>query len=72
MFSWLYKRARREALQQFTIELYNYNDKDACWDPIGSMDLHGMNHVIEFIAQGKLKQSSVLEAKHRFKKVKYK
>ncbi len=50
----LTRRSRRQALQQLVAELYTYNKKDVCWDPIGPIDRDGMTRVIEVIARGKL------------------
>lgn len=66
MISYLLRRARREACRQLVVELYRYNKRDVCWDPIGSIDRKGLDNTIETIAQGKLKERSVKEAKVLF------
>lgn len=66
MLSFLQRKARREACRQLMVELFQYNRKDACWDPIGSIDRNGLDATIESIAQGKLKERSVREAKEMF------
>lgn len=66
MISYFIRRARREACRQLIVELYRYNEKDVCWDPIGSIDRKGLNHTIETIARGTLKERSVREAEVLF------
>lgn len=68
MISSLLRRVRREACRQLVVELYRYNKRDDCWDPVGSVDRAGLNGTIESIAQGKLKESSVEEAKYLFRR----
>jgi len=66
MISRLLKKARREACRQLTVELFNYNSKDSCWDPIGSIDRDGLDATIETIVEEKLKDLSVRESRRLF------
>ena len=51
---WFIRNARREAAQQLLTELFNYNGRDDCFDPVGSFDATGIRAAIEVIAQGRL------------------
>lgn len=64
------RRARREACRQLIVELFRYNERDDCWDPIGSIDRIALDNAIETIAQDRLKESSVKEAKVLFERKK--
>ena len=68
MIRWFLRRIRREACRQLVVELFQYNRKDGCWDPIGSIDAAGLDATIDTISKGKLAPRSVQESKILFKK----
>ena len=59
MLNLLTRKTRRNALKGLILELFRYNSKDDCWDPIGSIDRLGMVRVVEVIARGKLDPEAV-------------
>lgn len=67
MIGWLVRRAKREACRQLVNELFMYNKKDYCFDPIGSIDRRGLDNLIESIVQERLAKRSVKEAKELWK-----
>ena len=50
----MFKRAKREACQQMLVELFHYNQRDFCWDPVGSIDHKGILRLVESIVNGTL------------------
>lgn len=67
MFAWMFRRAKRRAMQQLVHELFKLNKKDWCWDPIGSVDRSGMDTIIEVIATDKATEVSEKNTKISFK-----
>lgn len=68
MMSLLRKRARREACRQVIAELFRYNSRDDCWDPVGSIDRAGLDNAIELIAQDKMDKRGLREVKGIFER----
>lgn len=69
MFNWLFRRSRRHAMRELIAELYVLNERDQCFDPIGSIDRLGMSKIIEVIARGKQTEDSRKTARAMFKLV---
>lgn len=64
MFRLLFRRVRKRVMHAMISELYNYNDRDGCYDPIGSISRNGMLTLIDSLADGKFTPQAAL-TKHR-------
>jgi len=67
MFNWLVRRIRREACRQLVVELMRFNQRDYCWDPVGSIDHRGIVRAIESVSRGSVARTTKSQASTLFK-----
>jgi len=60
------RKIKREAMRALVNELFVFNERDYCWDPVGSVDKYGLDKAIEVIARGKLPKDRKLMTKKEF------
>lgn len=52
LLRYLIRRRTRRILDRMMRELFVFNKQDACWDPIGSIDVIGMDVLIAVLSHG--------------------
>ena len=62
----MFVKMKRKVLGYLVTELFTYNERDQCWDPIGSIDRYGMQKIIEVIARGRLDPKAKIASRKYF------
>ncbi len=62
---------RRRALRVFISEIFRFNRKDDCWDPLGSFDRVGLFVIVEVVVRDQVRPESSEDVDKVFSQTRY-